>query len=157
MELKEIHAKLAEKFGDSIGEWVEPDAGDAWVEVLAGAWPQVARHLKGDPALAFDYLKLLTGTDYVEYLEAIYHLFSYTHEHTAAIKIKLDRDNPVVASVMHVWPAADWHERETYDLVGLEFEGHDNLTRILCADDWVGHPLRKDYKQPDEYHGITNW
>ena len=57
-------------------------------------------------------------------------------------------------SVSGVWPTADWHERETYDLVGVRFTGHPNLVRILCPEDWVGHPLRKDYEMPLEYHGI---
>ena len=93
----------------------------------------------------------------MERLESVYHFLSYQHDHEAVIKIKLDRENPRVASVMDLWPAADWHEREAYDLVGIVYEGHQDLRRILLPDDWEGHPLRKDYKQPEEYHGISNW
>ena len=79
------------------------------------------------------------------------------------IKVKVPRDNPHVASVADVWPTADWHEREAYDLMGIVFDGHPDSVedsdgrhprRILCPDDWVGHPLRKDYVFPMEYHGI---
>ena len=157
MKLQEIHAKLREKFGDQIGEWIEPEAGHPSIVVEPEVWHAVAECLKSDPALAFDYLRIVSGVDYVEWMEAVYHLFSYQHEHDAVIKVKLDRDKPAIASVMDLWPAADWHERETYDLLGIIFEGREGLTRILCPDDWVGHPLRKDYKQPDEYHGISNW
>jgi NADH-quinone oxidoreductase subunit C len=79
------------------------------------------------------------------------------------IKVKLPRwkggiagELPTCPSVAHVWAIADWHEREAYDLLGIEFTGHPNLQRILCVEDWVGHPLRKDYEFPKEYHGIRN-
>lgn len=158
MQLKEIHQHLKAKFGDGIGEWFQPEAGDAWIEVSAAAWPQVAAALKNDPALAFDYLRCVTGTDYPpDEIQVVFHFLAYTHDHEAIIKIKLPREKPNVASVMELWPAADWHERETYDLLGIVFEGHAALRRILLPDDWRGFPLRKDYKQPDEYHGISNW
>lgn len=71
-----------------------------------------------------------------------------------AIRVDVDRDHPHLPSVADVWPAADWHEREAFDLLGLVFDGHPDLRRILCCEDWVGHPLRKDYEFPLEYHGI---
>ncbi len=70
------------------------------------------------------------------------------------LKVDLSRENPVVDSLTSVWRGANWHEREAFDLVGIQFTGHPNLVRILCAEDWVGHPLRKDYDYPTEYHGI---
>jgi NADH-quinone oxidoreductase subunit C len=95
------------------------------------------------------------------HLEVVYHLSSLTHRHRFVVKVILPRwkDNvegqlPEVPSVSGVWATADWHERETFDLCGVLFPGHPDLTRILLAEDWEGHPLRKDYEFPLEYHGI---
>lgn len=157
MELKEIHGKLSAKFGDSIGDWLEPEAGDAWIDVNPEVLHQVAEFLKNDSAMAFDFLRSLSGMDYVDQLGAVYHLFSFKHEHACALKVKVDKGGEGVASVMDLWPSADWHEREAYDMVGIKFTGRDGLTRILLPEDWEGHPLCKDYSQPDEYHGISHW
>lgn len=158
MTLKDIHASLAAKFGAAIGSWVAVEAGDGWIEVDPAKWLEVATHLKNDPALKFDYLRCLSATDFPpDEIQVVYHLLSYAHDHDAIVKIKLPRATPVVASVAGLWPAADWHEREAFDMLGTKFSGHPGLTRILLPDDWVGYPLRKDYKQPDEYHGIGNW
>lgn len=157
MKLEEIHARLAGKFGDAIAPWAPPEHGDAWIEVAGDKWHEAAEFLHSDSGLAMDYLRLISGVDYVDWIEAVYHLLSYRHDHEAVIKIKLDRTEPRTASVTDVWPAAEWHERETYDMLGIVFEGHPNLTRILLPEDWEGFPLRKDYKQPDEYHGVSNW
>lgn len=157
MTLEEIHARLTEKFGDAIEPWAPPEKGDAWVEVKRDSWREVAEALRNDKDLAFDFLRCLSGVDYVDWMESVYHLFSYKHEHEAVIKVKVDRSDPKVASVVDLWPAADWHECESYDMVGIVYEDHPDLRRILLPEDWEGYPLRKDYKQPDEYHGISNW
>ncbi|MGZ0170073.1 MAG: NADH-quinone oxidoreductase subunit C, partial [Planctomycetales bacterium] len=88
-------------------------------------------------------------------------LSSYSNRHKITIKVCVSRwkddqkdQLPDVPTVSSVWKIADWHEREAFDLVGINFVGHPNLNRILCAEDWVGHPLRKDYEFPLEYHGI---
>ena len=81
-------------------------------------------------------------------------LYSTTAEHGFAVKVYTDRANPHIASVMDIWPAADWHEREAFDMMGIIFDGHGDLRRILLPEDWVGYPLRKDYVFPREYHGI---
>lgn len=134
--------------------------------VKAEHWRELARFLRDDERLRFDWLRCLTGVDQLEdgLLTAIYDLHATFEPERAndlwrirneiAIKIQVPRDNPHIPSVADVWPAADWHERETYDLLGIVFDGHPNLTRILCCDDWVGHPLRKDYEFPLEYNGI---
>lgn len=77
-----------------------------------------------------------------------------THTWEFAVRVLTDRTQPSIPSVAHVWPAADWHEREAFDLMGIHFTQHPDLRRILCPDDWEGHPLRKDYAFPLEYHGI---
>lgn len=107
---------------------------------------QVATHLKDTPGLEFTYLVAVTGVDYVEYFEVIYHLVSINRNHSAVIKVKLfGRDEPTLSSVVPVWKGADLQEREIYDLMGIHFEGHPNLTRVFLWDEFPGHPLRKDF------------
>ncbi|WP_051330805.1 NADH-quinone oxidoreductase subunit C [Aneurinibacillus terranovensis] len=113
-------------------------------------WHDIARMLHDDEQLAFDYLSLSLGVDYETHMESICYLYSYKHGHTVCVKVKIDRDAAVVSSVTDIWAGADWFERETYDLLGIKYEGHYNLQRILLPDSWVGHPLRKDYVQYDE-------
>jgi NADH-quinone oxidoreductase subunit C len=150
------------------------EALDPFAVVEAADLLQVCRFLRDDPALRFEFLHLITGVDYLEpdpkkvakagfepHVEVIYHFQSYTHRHRFIVKLILPRwkDNkpgelPEVPSVTSLWHSAEWHEREVYDLSGVTFTGHPELTRILLADDWEGHPLRKDYEFPLEYHGI---
>jgi len=173
MTSAEIHQALVAKFGEKI-TGANLEALDPWIEVAPAAIVDVAEFLKTEPALAFDALNNLCGVDYFEadpkkaakfghepHVEVVYHLYSYTHRHWLVIKVKTPRwqdgapgQLPDVPSVAGVWAIADWHEREAYDLVGINFVGHPNQRRILCAEDWVGHPLRKDYEFPLEYHGI---
>ena len=126
--------------------------------------------LRDDPRLKFDLLSVISTVDWLPQaasadgktpakaglIEVVYILDSTTHRHRLVAKAKLDRDNPRIKTVETIWRAADWHEREAFDLMGIIFEGHHNLVRILCAEDWEGHPLRKDYVIPDTYHGIKN-
>jgi NADH-quinone oxidoreductase subunit C len=174
MAVPEIHAKLVERCGAAAITGLKADAKDPWIEVAPQSIVTVCRVLKDDPAFLFDHLCNLSGVDYLEtdaklaakfpyqpHIEVVYHLHSLKHGHRLAVKVKLPRWKgdapgklPEVPSVAGVWSIADWHERETYDLVGIYFSGHPNLVRILCPDDWEGHPLRKDYDFPLEYHGI---
>ncbi|MFN0056727.1 MAG: NADH-quinone oxidoreductase subunit C [Planctomycetales bacterium] len=173
MTPQEIHAQLVARFGDQI-TGSNFDVLDPWIEVAPAAIADVASHLKHDPQLAFDLLTNLTGVDYCEpdpkkvakyghepHLEVVYHLYSFAHKHKLVVKVKLPRWKGGVAGVLpelptvsEVWAIADWHEREAFDLVGINFLGHPDQRRILCAEDWEGHPLRKDYEFPLEYHGI---
>jgi NADH-quinone oxidoreductase subunit C len=134
----------------------------------------VALTLRDHPSLRFEILNSICGVDYLEtdpkkvakagfepHLEVVYHLSSFTHRHRIVAKLILPRwkndqvgELPEVPSVSDIWPAADWHERETFDLLGIRFIGHPDLRRILLAEDWEGYPLRKDYEFPLEYHGI---
>ena len=86
--------------------------------------------------------------------ELVYELYSLEQKLHLRLKAKVSEDHLEAPTVSRVWQTADWHEREVYDLVGVFFTGHPNLVRILLNDDWVGHPLRKDYEFPLEYHGI---
>jgi NADH-quinone oxidoreductase subunit C len=119
--------------------------GELTVTVKGEDLLSLAAYLKDEPALAFDFLSDLTGVEYEDRFEVVYHLYSIPHSHRLRVKVPLKRDNPTVPSVISVWPTADWHEREAYDLLGITFSGHPNLVRILMPDDFEGHPLRKDY------------
>ena len=173
MTAADIIALLEQQFGDKIkGKNLE--AIDPFVVVDAPALVEVGRFLRDDPRLGFDILACISGVDYLEpdpkkapkagfapHLEVVYHLQSFRHKHRLTVKLILPRwkddkkgELPEVPSVTPLWRAADWHEREVYDLSGVWFTGHPDLTRILLAEDWVGHPLRKDYEFPLEYHGI---
>ena len=114
------------------------------------------QYLKHDPDLAFDALGNLSGVDYPKEnaIQVVYHLYSYRHRHSIVLKVNANRDGPVVQSVTRVWRAANWLEREVFDLLGVEFDGHPDLRRLLMPEDWPGHPLRKDFVEPEEYHGI---
>ncbi|WP_226654545.1 NADH-quinone oxidoreductase subunit C [Pseudalkalibacillus hwajinpoensis] len=110
---------------------------------------KVAQFLKYNELLAFDYLSETHGTDFETHMEIYNHLYSYQNHQSVALKVKMDRNEPVIDSLTSLWAGANWPEREGYDLLGIIFKGHPNLTRIMMPDDWVGHPLRKDYEPYD--------
>ena len=126
------------------------------VHVAGETWRELAEFLKSDPALAFDWLASLGGMDYVatEQLGLVVDLWSTTLGHTFAVKVFVPRDNPHLPSVTDLWAAANWQEREAFDMFGLIFDGHPDFRRILLEDNWVGYPLRKDYVFPREVNGI---
>jgi NADH-quinone oxidoreductase subunit C len=154
MEPLEIYHRAKEKFGDRILEIVDKKP-DPWMVVDPAALVEVGEYLKDDSATAFDCLSNESGVDYKDRIEVVYHLFSYQHRHQAVLKVKLPRENPNVATLENVWKSANWMEREIYDLLGVNFEGHSDMRRLLLPEDWVGHPLRKDFVEPQEYHGIS--
>jgi len=147
---------------------------DPWIEVAPKALVDVCRYLRDQSDLKFDMLNCISGVDYFQpdpkkakktgwepHIEVVYHLSSIEHKHSVVLKVNLPRwkddvpgEIPELPSVVSIWSTADWHEREVYDLSGIWFTGHRDLRRILCPEDWVGHPLRKDYEFPLEYHGI---
>ncbi|USK84987.1 NADH-quinone oxidoreductase subunit C [Peribacillus asahii] len=100
--------------------------------------------------LHFDFLAELHGTDFETHMEVYVYLCSLQNGQSVVLKVKLDRDNPIISSLVPLWKGADWPECETYDLLGIQFSGHPNLKRILLGEDWIGYPLRKDYKPHDE-------
>ena len=104
--------------------------------------------LRSDSFLAFTYLSDVTGVDRFPIeprFELNYHLLSLSRRDTVRLRVRLPGEDPLVESVVSVWPTANWHEREIFDLFGIRFEGHPNLHRMLLPDDWEGYPLRKDY------------
>ncbi len=174
MTAAEIAAALEAVFGSAVAGKA-PAGSDPFVTVDPTRLVEVCIFLRDDPRLRFDLLNNLSGVDYLEpdakkaakagfdpHLELVYHVSSTAHPgRRFTVKVLLPRwandavgELPEVPTVSGVWPTADWHEREVYDLVGVRFAGHPDLRRILLADDWVGHPLRKDYEFPLEYHGI---
>ncbi|QJW96888.1 NADH-quinone oxidoreductase subunit C [Frigoriglobus tundricola] len=173
MTAAEIAALLGTQFGPAI-TGTKLDALDPFVTVEPAKLVEVCTFLRDDPRLKFALLNDMTGVDYLEpdakkvakagfepHLELLYHVSSFAFPgRRFTLKLVLPRWSgttgqlPEVPSVSGVWKTADWHEREVYDLVGVFFTGHPNLVRILLNDDWVGHPLRKDYEFPLEYHGI---
>jgi NADH-quinone oxidoreductase subunit C len=154
MEPLAIYSQVKERFGDRILEIVEKKP-DPFMVVEPTAIVEVGRVLKEDPAFAMDCLSNESGVDYKDRCEVVYHLFSYRHRHQAVLKVKLPRENPTVETLEGLWKSANWMEREIFDLVGVNFEGHSDLRRILMPEDWPGHPLRKDFVEPLEYHGIS--
>lgn len=173
MKPEEIIAILEQQFGERIKS-KKTDAIDPYVVIDPGDLVEVGRFLRDDSRLQLDLLNSISGVDYLEidpkkapkagfdpHTEVVYHLSSFTHKHRFVVKLVLPRwkndkpgELPEVPSVVSLWKTADWHEREVYDLSGVWFTGHPDLRRILLSEDWVGHPLRKDYEFPLEYHGI---
>jgi NADH-quinone oxidoreductase subunit C len=153
----DIHARLKSRFGESIGALTGNRRDNASATVAPAAIVDVCRFLKTEPGLEFDCLSNLSGVDYPKrsVIEVVYHLYSYRHRHLFTLKVEAQRDDPVVPSVASVWSHADWQEREVFDLLGVVFAHHPDLRRILMPEDWPGHPLRKDFVEPEEYHGIS--
>jgi NADH-quinone oxidoreductase subunit C len=151
-----VHARLRERFGEAIGD-LAGTGRDASCSVEPARIAEVCQFLRTEPALRFDCLSNLSGVDYPKRnaIQVVYHLFSYPLRHWIVLKVDAMRDDPVVPTVSDVWSAADWQEREVFDLLGVTFTGHPDLRRILMPEDWPGHPLRKDFVEPQEYHGIS--
>jgi len=150
----EIAGLVKTKFDGAVLE-TALDGKLPYLVIETGRIMDVCAFLKESPELQFDFLSAIAGVDQGERLEVVYLLYSYSRRHAITLKVRVPRAEPVVPSVTAVWPAANWHERETFDLMGIRFAGHPDLRRILLPEDWVGHPLRKDYKYPESYDGIT--
>ena len=172
---EELIARIGAQWPDAV---VAADAAAAqpWVRLAPERLLAVAHWLQHAPELLFDYLESLSGVDLgADGMEVVYHLQSILRGHRLVLKVRCGRAlaeaNPreatgadsapgpdthaVVPSVSGIWRAADWHEREAYDLLGIRFEGHADLRRMLLPEDWEGHPLRKDYRPQESYHGIA--
>ena len=151
----EIKETLDREFPGSVID--NEELAESQIELKPDQWLEIATYLKNDPGLSFDQLECVTGIDTGEDgpLQSRYNLHSMEHRHKIEVVISLDRNNPKVASIEQVWRVGDWFERETYDMFGVIYEGHRDLRRILCPEDWEGWPLRKDYETQETYHGIV--
>ncbi len=138
---EEIGKKLAEAFPAAV---VSSDKLNVLVD--SKHLQPVAEYLKNTSGLEFDYLTFVTATDYLDYLEIVYRLVSLKNNHSLILKTRCHtRDNPVVPTVVNTWRAAYYQEREIFDLLGIRFEGHPDMRRLLLWEGFQGHPLRRDY------------
>jgi NADH:ubiquinone oxidoreductase subunit C len=139
IKLTALHPALIVEEG---GQWMN-------VEVDPKAWPSFAGQLRNDAELSFDYLFCLTCIDWKTHLTMVYHLESTQYRHILVVKSKLDRGNPEIGTVSDIWRTADFHEREVYELFGVNFLDHPDLRLLILPEGWEGkNPLRKDFEDP---------
>ena len=157
MEVAKIVELISGKFSAAILEQ-EMEVKQPYILIEAEHLPELCMFCLKDERLYFDFLHCISGVDLGEakgQLEVVYHLSSLIHEHQLVLKVRTDRNEPSpIPSVTGVWKAADWHEREAFDLLGIPFADHPDLRRILLPDDWEGNPLRKDYVEAEKYRDI---
>jgi NADH-quinone oxidoreductase subunit C len=160
MTFTEIYSLLEDEFPQTLQ--ANTQNLQPYLVVPADKLVAICQFLRDDDRLFFDLLACVTGLDNspaTDTMDVIYNLTSIPYEHDLMLRVTVPRNTggkslPTVPSIAHIWRTADWHEREAYDLVGIFFYGHPDLRRILLPTDWVGHPLRKDYKEEEKYHGI---
>ena len=143
-------SELADRVGsgvpDSLASDLQNGSPDPVLWVKAPRVAEVAGFLKSDEGLDFDFLNSISAVDYIDHFDVVYHLTSIGKQHTAIVKTRLNgRDELSLPSVYHLWRGADFQEREIWDLMGIRFDGHPNMKRIMLWEGFDGHPLRKDY------------
>lgn len=137
----QVAQQITQHFPEAVAE-----AGDRAILIKSQSILAVAEFLKTSPEFDFDYLNYITAVDYDDYFELVYQMTSMKHNHSLVLKTRCyDRENPTVPSIVSLYQGADFQEREVYDLMGVRFEGHPNLKRIVLWEGFEGHPLRKDY------------
>jgi len=146
MPNEELKAKITELLSaatfEESGEWLN-------INVEPADWLPLAQQLRNDASLYFDYLFCLTCIDWKTHLTMVYHLSSTKHRHNIVIKSKLDRNKPEIQTVSQVWKTAEFHEREVYEMFGVNFLNHPDLRLLILPDGWEGkNPLRKDFEDP---------
>jgi NADH-quinone oxidoreductase subunit C len=162
MNFEGIKALLAAKFGADVIVGEETGGLQSALLIDADHIAEVCLELRNNPETYFDFLSCLSGVDYgteTNRFGVVYHLASIPYKTQLTLKISKENnrdlaDLPSFPSIYSVYRSADWHEREAYDMLGIFFEGHPDLRRILMPDDWEGFPLRKDYKNAEYYKGI---
>lgn len=145
--VKKAVEKLKEKFPEAIVDVVE-FRGETTVVVKKEKIVEVSKFLKEDPELKFDYMVDMAGVDYYrekERFAVVYNIWSIENKARLRLKVFVDEDDPVVPSVTSVWSAANWNEREVFDMFGIKFSGHPDLRRIYMPEDYEYYPLRKDF------------
>ncbi|MGZ4198926.1 MAG: NADH-quinone oxidoreductase subunit C [Thermoleophilia bacterium] len=152
LSIDDVAARLAADFGADLSDprVQEPDTVVAQVD--RARLHDLAERLRRLDGLAYESCNFVAAVDHGDRFETVYHLYSFASNTYLELHVDVPRAKPVVDTVSDVWPAADWHEREAWDMMGIRFEGHPDLRRILLKDDWVGHPLRKDYVDSVENH-----
>lgn len=152
MTMEEIATAVARDFGGDLDD-VRVQEPDTIVARLAREkLRDVARRLKAHKDLAYETLNWIAGVDLGSQLESVYHVYSWRTNTWIELHVPIPKAKPEVDTVTDVWPAADWHERESWDMMGIRYLGHPDLRRILLKDDFIGHPLRKDYVDLAENH-----
>lgn len=131
---------LPEAVFDETGEWLN-------VSVEEKDWKRMAIDLRNS-SLVFDYLFCVTCIDWKTHLTMVYHLSSTTYRHSMVVKVNLNRDLPEIDTVSDIWRTAEFHEREVFELFGVQFRNHPDLRKLILTDDFIGYPLRKDFEDP---------
>ncbi|MFT6055241.1 MAG: NADH-quinone oxidoreductase subunit C [Roseivirga sp.] len=157
MTFQEISDRINSALGEELVLSVDENASPKAIIIDAKDLIEVMSFLQSDEQLYFDSLSCITGIDNgpeAKTMEMVYNLYSIPFNHHLMVKVKLERENPAIDSLTQLWKTADWHERETYDLLGIYFNNHPDLRRILLPADWEGHPLKKDYQEQEYYRGV---
>ncbi len=152
MSTEQVLESLKKQFPDRELSVDSGKAGDSWIVVQPADIKEIMAFLCNEQGL--NYLACLSGVDYEDALAVVYQIRSLESLTEVMVKVMLPRESPKVSSLWELYGAADWFEREAFDLLGIEFEGHPDLRRIMMPEDWIGYPLRKDYVFPEEYHGM---
>lgn len=163
MDFVEIKNKIIAKFGEEIIVEEQSEQLQPSLTIDPKQIQNVCRFLRDEHLLYFDYLNCLSGVDYSidkNELAIVYHISSIPFKHSFVLKVIVPFDRtstllPHTPSVSSIWRSADWQEREAYDMYGIMFDGHPDMRRILCPDDWEGYPLRKDYEPAEVYKGLN--
>jgi NADH-quinone oxidoreductase subunit C len=152
MSMDAIAALLVERFAGDLEDVRIQEPDTVVARCARERLKDVAARLKADAEAGYETLNFVAGVDRGAALETVYHVYSWKTNTWLELHVEVPKAEPAVDTVCDIWPAADWHEREAWDMVGIRFIGHPDLRRILLKDDFIGHPLRKDYVDLAENH-----